>query len=59
MVNPQLAVISADPEEYGHPSDEVMERLEAELGAGNIYITDDDGTVEFITDGEKLWVRVE
>ncbi len=58
-VNPQLAVISADPEEYGHPSDEVLTRLEAELGAENIYRTDEDGTIEFITDGKKLWVRVE
>ncbi|MFH1663037.1 MAG: DNA internalization-related competence protein ComEC/Rec2 [Chloroflexota bacterium] len=58
-VNSQLAVISADPEEYGHPSDEVLNRLEAELGAENIYRTDEDGTVEFITDGEKLWVRTE
>ena len=58
-VNPQLAVISADPEEYGHPSNEVMARLEAELGAENIYLTAESGTVEFITDGEKLWIRVE
>lgn len=57
VVNPQLAVISADPEEYGHPSDEVITRLEAELGADNIYRTDEDGTIEFITDGEKLWVK--
>ncbi len=59
IVNPQLAVISVEPEEYGNPSDEVMARLEAELGAGNIYRTDKDGTIEFITDGKKLWVEVE
>ena len=59
MVCPRLAVISADPDEYGHPSDEVMARLEAELGLENIYLTDEVGTIEFITDGEKLWVEVE
>lgn len=59
VVNPQLAVISADPEEYGHPSEEVIARLEAELGSGNIYITDEGGTVEFITDGKRLWVKTE
>jgi len=57
-VNPQMAVISADPQKYGHPSDEVVARLEAELGAENIYITDEDGTIEFITDGKRLWVKL-
>jgi hypothetical protein len=32
-----------------------MERL----GEENIYRTDEDGTIEFITDGERLWVRTE
>lgn len=59
VVNPRLAVISADPEKHGHPSDEILTRLEAELGAENIYRTDEDGTVEFITDGEELWVKTE
>jgi len=59
VVCPQLAVISADPEEFGHPSDEVIERLKDKLGAENIYRTDLQGTIEFITDGERLWVRVE
>jgi len=29
------------------------------VGSENIYLTDEDGTIEFITDGERLWVRVE
>jgi len=44
---------------YGHPSDEVMARLEEKLGSENIYRTDEQGTIEFITDGERLWVRVD
>jgi len=48
-VNPQLAVISVGRDnKFGHPSDEVVTRLEAELGVENIYRTDEDGTIEFI-----------
>ena len=57
-VNPQLAVISVGADNpFGHPTPEVMKRLEEKLGSENIYRTDEQGTIEFITDGEKLWVR--
>ena len=60
VANPQVAVISAGAEDrFGHPSDEVMERLEERLGSENIYLTSEKGTIEFITDGERLWVEVE
>ncbi len=60
VVNPQLAVISVGVDNrFGHPTPEVVERLEKKLGSENIYRTDKQGTIEFITDGEKLWVRVE
>ena len=41
-----------------------MERLKEKLGSENIYQTYDaktseHHTIEFITDGERLWVRVE
>jgi len=29
------------------------------VGLENIYLTDENGTIEFITDGKRLWVRVE
>jgi len=59
VVSPQLAVISVGAEnEYGHPTDEVMTRLTEQEGLEEIYRTDQDGTIEFITDGERLWVRV-
>lgn len=58
VVDPQLAVISAGADSrFGHPSPEVMDRLEARLGAENIYLTPEHGTIEFITDGDRLWVR--
>ncbi len=56
-VNPQMAVISVGAEnKFGHPSPEVVTRLEQQLGADNIYRTDRHGTIQFITDGERLWV---
>jgi beta-lactamase superfamily II metal-dependent hydrolase len=60
VVSPQLAVISVGADnEYGHPSPEVITRLEERLCKENIYRTDEDGTIEFITDGERLWVKTE
>ena len=60
VARPELAVISMGADnEYGHPTEEVLRRLEEELGEENIYRTDENGTVEFITDGERLWVKTE
>ena len=60
VVNPQIAVISVGEDNpFGHPSDEVMERLEEKLGSENILRTDKHGTIEFITDGQRLWVKTE
>jgi competence protein ComEC len=59
-VDPEVAVISVGEDNpFGHPSPEVVERLIDRLGEDNIYRTDADGTIEFITDGEKLWMRIE
>jgi competence protein ComEC len=60
VASPQLAVMSVGSgNEYSHPSDEVMARLIEKVGSENIYRTDQDGTIEFITDGERLWVKTE
>ncbi|MFC1861540.1 ComEC/Rec2 family competence protein, partial [Chloroflexota bacterium] len=57
-VNPQIAVISSGADNrFGHPGDEVIERLEDGVGQWNIYRTDLHGTIEFITDGERLWIE--
>ncbi|MCL0046433.1 DNA internalization-related competence protein ComEC/Rec2, partial [Dehalococcoidales bacterium] len=46
VVNPQIAVISVGKDNpFGHPSDEVMARLEEKLGSENIYRTDEHGTI--------------
>jgi competence protein ComEC len=56
-VDPEVAVISVGADNpFGHPGPEVVERLIDRLGEDNVYRTDGDGTVEFITDGERLWV---
>jgi len=58
VVNPRIAVISVGADnEYGHPTDEVMTRLREKIGTENIYRTDEDGTIEFITDGVGIWVK--
>ena len=36
-----------------------MERLIEKVGQENIYRTDEQGMIEFITDGERLWVKTE
>jgi len=59
MANPQVAVISVGDNTYGHPNPEVIARLEDSLGPAGIYRTDEQGTIEFITDGERLWVIAE
>ena len=59
-VEPEVAVISVGADNtFGHPSPIVVKRLVDKLGEDNVYRTDEDGTIEFITDGERLWVRVE
>ena len=56
-VDPEVAVISVGADNpFGHPGSEVVERLINSVGEDNVYRTDEDGTVELITDGERLWV---
>jgi competence protein ComEC len=60
VVDPQLAVISVGADNtFGHPGQETMARLTDSVGADKIYRTDKNGTVECITNGQKLWVKTE
>jgi competence protein ComEC len=55
-VDPQVAVVSVGADNrFGHPTAEVLRRY-AEQGIA-VLRTDELGTVEFITDGERLWVQ--
>ena len=59
-VDPAVAVISAGYDNpYGHPAVAVLERLEGVVGAANVYRTDQQGTIEIVSDGTKLWVNTE
>jgi len=59
-VDPEVAVISVGADNtFGHPSPEILERLIDRLGEDNVYRTDEDGTIELITDGERLWVKAD
>lgn len=59
MVDPQIAVISVGANNtFGHPSPEVVQRLEERLSRDRLYLTSENSTIEFITDGERLWVNV-
>jgi len=54
VVDPRIAVISVGKENlFGHPSEEVLERLKSIP----VYRTDQNGAIEFTTDGEKVWIQ--
>lgn len=59
-VSPQVAVISSGKDDpFDHPHSEVWDRLKERLGEERIYLTEKRGTVQFTTDGKRLWVRTE
>ena len=58
-LNGRSSMLVREYKPFGHPSTEVVERLIDRLGEDNAYHTDKDRTIKFITDGERLWVRVE
>ena len=51
------AVSAGRDNSYGHPHGEVMARLEAAVGAGRVFLTARDGTIEYVSDGVGLWVK--
>jgi competence protein ComEC len=58
-VDPAYAVISVGTDNrFGHPQEAVLDRL-GQMGEVEILRTDEQGTVEFVTDGQRLWVQTE
>jgi competence protein ComEC len=58
VASPRAAVISCGAgNKFGHPFPAVLSRLEGIVDAGNIFRTDKQGTLNFVTDGERLWVE--
>ena len=59
-VGPAAVVVSAGLDnQYGHPAPGVMERLEVSVGPQNVYRTDLQGTIEFVSDGTRWWINTE
>lgn len=54
-VSPQLVVISVGENKFGHPSPETL----AKLSSLTTLRTDEEGTIEVVTDGERYWVVTE
>ena len=54
-VGPRAAVICVGENDFGHPHGETL----ANLSGVEVYRTDEQGTVTFTTDGERLWVETE
>ena len=59
-MNPKLGVISVDADNrFGHPSPQMLERLEESVGREHVLRTDENGTIEVVTDGERVWIETE
>ena len=57
--SPQVTVITSGADNrFGLPNSEVVDRLNEKVGVDRLYQTSRHGTVEFITDGNRLWVKV-
>ena len=60
VVNSQLVVISVGADvKFRYLGGEVMDTLREKLSSENIYHADEYGTIEFITNGERLCMSVE
>jgi len=59
-VNPELVIISVGADNrFSHPSPEVLERLEKSVGGERVLRTDERGTIEVVTDGERIWIKAD
>jgi competence protein ComEC len=60
VANPKAAVVSVGSNNnFGHPHHDVIARLIQKVGEDKILLTSRNGTVEFITDGNRLWAKTE
>jgi competence protein ComEC len=58
VVNPEVAAISVGANNrFGLPDSEIVGRLTDQVGSDKVYLTSTHRTIEFITDGDRLWVK--
>jgi competence protein ComEC len=58
IVSPEVAAISVGANNrFGLPNNEVVDRLTEHLGSDRLYLTSTHGAIEFITDGNRLWIK--
>ncbi len=57
VLKPGLGVICVGENSYGHPHEEAISRLSVVLESHQIYRTDTNRGVTFVTDGDKLWLK--
>jgi len=56
-VDPALAIVTTGiKNQFGHPHEDVIERLNNQLRPENVFVTRDNGTVVVTTNGERFWV---
>ena len=59
-IDPEIVIISVGQNNsFGHPNVDVLGRLINETESDNLYRSDRNGSVEFVTDGQNLWVNTE
>jgi len=52
---PRFGVISVGKNRWGHPREEILDKLQNE--GVEVYRTDKQGSVLFISDGKQIWVK--
>ncbi|MBI2957330.1 MAG: DNA internalization-related competence protein ComEC/Rec2 [Chloroflexi bacterium] len=58
-VRPAIAVVSVGRNSPRLPSPQVTERLEGQVGEGNVFTTAERGTVTIVSDGRNVWVQTD
>jgi competence protein ComEC len=60
VASPEVAAISVGANNrFGLPYSDVVDRLTGQVGSDRLYLTSTHGTIEFITDGDRLWVKLD
>lgn len=59
-VDPVLAIVTTGiKNQFGHPHEDVIERLETHLNPESVFVTRNNGTLTVSTNGERVWVTSE